>query len=138
VADFFPFPASKLPEEQYLDPLIASVKVMVQNSESASNVLPSRTPPAHINLTGFSDSWVGALQASHYRTVGIVKKISITVIAFSGIWLFWYLYSTGKMDALPLADSSQHGTRSGFSPSRDSPPQAAWRHRRQPEYTILG
>ena len=129
------FEASKLPEEQYLDPLIASVKTMVQNSAPASNVLPSRTPPAHTNLTGFSDSWFGAVQASHYRTLDIVKKLSITVIVLSVVWVFWYIYSAEKSDG-PSADDGQHAARPVFVPSPDPAPQAAVEASpSKPEYT---
>ena len=129
------FEASKLPEEQYLDPLIASVKTMVQNSAPASNVLPSRTPPAHTNLTGFSDSWFGAVQASHYRTLDIVKKLSITVIVLSVVWVFWYIYSAEKSDG-PSADDGQHPARPVFVPSPDPAPQAAVEASpSKPEYT---
>ena len=129
------FEASKLPEEQYLEPLTASAKVMVQNSALASNVLPSRTPPAHTNLTGFSDSWVGAVQASHYRTLDIVKKLSITVIVFSVGWVFWYFYSAGKSDEPPATDG-QHAARHVFVPSPDPAPQATVEASPpKPEYT---
>jgi hypothetical protein len=129
------FEASKLPEEQYLEPLTASAKVMVQNSALASNVLPSRTPPAHTNLTGFSDSWVGAVQASHYRTLDIVKKLSITVIVFSVGWVFWYFYSAGKSDGPPATDG-QHAARHVFVPSPDPAPQATVEASPpKPEYT---
>jgi hypothetical protein len=129
------FEASKLSEEPYLDPLIASVKTMVQNSATASNVLPSRTPPAHTNLTGFSDSWFGAVQASHYRTLDIVKKLSITVIVFSVVWVFWYIYSAGKSDG-PSADEGQHAARPVFVPSPDPAPQGAVEASpSKPEYT---
>ena len=129
------FEASKLPEEQYLEPLIASVKVMVQNSALASNVLPNRTPPAHTNLTGFSDSWVGAVQASHYRTLDIVKKLSITVIVFSVGWVFWYFYSAGKSDGPPATDG-QHAARHVLVRSPDPAPQATVEASPpKPEYT---
>src|ERR1700733_5208619 len=101
------FEAARVPEGQYLDPLLASVKDMLQNSASVINVLPSRTPRAQSNLTDFSDSWLGALQASHYRTLDFVKKFSIAVVVLSVGWVSWYLYSAGKSDE-PPTDNGQH------------------------------
>ena len=118
------FEASRLPDGQYLDALVATLKEMLQNSASVINVLPSRTPPVHSNLTDFSDSWLGGLQASHYRTLDFVKKLSIAVVVLSVGWVSWYLYSAGKSEE-PPADDGQHATRPVFVPSPDSPSQAA-------------
>jgi hypothetical protein len=128
------FEASKRPEEEYLEPLTASVKSMVQNSASVSNVLPRRAPPLQSNLTGFSDSWLGALQASHYRTLDIVKKLSITIVVLSVGWVCWYLYSAAKSDGLP-ADDGQRAARPVSVPSPDSAPQAVVEASPKPEYT---
>jgi hypothetical protein len=129
------FEASKQPEEEYLDPLIASVKSMVQNSAPASNVLPRRAPLPQSNLTGFSDSWLGALQASHYRTLDIVKKISITVVVLSVGWVCWYLYSAAKSDG-PPADEGQLASRPVSVPSPDSAsPVVVEASPPKPEYT---
>jgi hypothetical protein len=129
------FEASKLPEEQFLGPLVTSVKSMVQDNALASNALPGRPLPAHRNLTGFSDSWQGALQASHYRTLDIVKKVSVTVVILSAAWVFWYLYSSGKNDG-PPADDGQHATGPAFVPSLDPTPRAAAEASpSKPEYT---
>ena len=117
------FEASQLPEGQYLDPLIAKVKSMVQSSALASDVMLSHAASASSDSTGFSDSWLGALQASHYRTLDVVKKLSIAVVVLSVVWVFWYLSSGGKSDG-PLADDGQHATRPVFVPSPDSTPPA--------------
>jgi TIR domain len=136
LSDVRSFEASKLSEEQFLDALLTSVRSMVQNSAQASNALPGRALSAHSNLTGFSDSWQGSLQASHYRTLDIVKKVSVTVVVLSAAWVFWYLYTTGKSDG-PPADDGRHATGSALVPPPGSTPQAAAAEASpsKPEYT---
>jgi hypothetical protein len=118
------FDASKPPKEQYLDALIASITGIVQNRTAVGNALPSRNASASSNTTGFSDSWLGGLQASHYGLVKIVKLVSIGVILFSVVWLAWYLYSEPKSEDLP-AGNNQQATRAVPSASRESAPQPA-------------
>jgi hypothetical protein len=127
--------ASKEPVEQSLDTLVASVKDMLQNSKVVGNaLLPQKASPKS-NTAGFSDSWLGAFHASHYRTMEIVKRVSIAAILFSVIWLIWYVYSERKSEWFP-AEDHQHSTRSAPAAARDSPPQAAGAASpAKPEYT---
>ena len=127
--------ASKEPVEQSLDTLVASVKEMLQNSKVVGNaLLPQKASPKG-NTAGFSDSWLGAFHASHYRTMEIVKRVSIAAILFSVIWLIWYVYSERKTEWFP-AEDHQHSTRSAPAAARDSPPQAAGAASpAKPEYT---
>ena len=108
---------------------------MLRNSAPASNVLPARASSAHSNLTGFSDSWLGGLEASHYRTLDIVKKLSITIVLLSVGWVCWFLYSAAKSDGPPL-DDGQHTAMPSFVHTPASAPQAAAEASpSKPEYT---
>src|SRR3984893_5629596 len=118
------FDASKPTNERYLDALVASITGIVQNRAAVGNALPSHNASAGGNTTGFSDSWLGGLQASHYPMVKIVKRVSIAIILISVVWIFWYLYSEPKTEGLPAGDSQQ--VASSVPPaSRPSAPKTA-------------
>src|SRR3984893_2696455 len=77
------FDASKPTNERYLDALVASITGIVQNRAAVGNALPSHNESAGGNATVSSDSWLAGLQASHYRMVKMVKRVSIAIILIS-------------------------------------------------------
>jgi hypothetical protein len=76
------FDAFNSPEGQYLEALIASINDMVQGRTVARHAMPYHNSTAK-RTVGFPDSWLGALQASHYRSLEILNRMSIVVILFS-------------------------------------------------------
>jgi hypothetical protein len=129
------FDASNPPEGQYLEALVASVTGMINDRPVARAGIASSvgTPPR--GTFNFSDSWLGGFQASHYRTVEILKGVSIAVAFFSLMWVLWYAYSEWKGEGFPEGDNlraTNHGqaaaVNSSHRPAGDASPS-------QPGYT---
>src|ERR1700676_4130851 len=99
------FDASNPPEGQYLEALVASVTGIINDRPvgRAGIVSSGGAPPR--GTFNFSDSWLGGFQASHYRTVEILKTVSIAVVFFSLMWLLWYAYSEWKGEGSSEGDS---------------------------------
>jgi hypothetical protein len=116
--------ASKEPVEQSLDALVASVKEMLKKPKIFADALLSPGAAAEGNTAGLSDSRLGGFHASHYRTMEIVKRVSIVTILLSVVWLIWYVYSERKSEWFPPEDQ-QHPTRSAPAAARSSAPQGA-------------
>jgi hypothetical protein len=93
------FDAPSQPAEQHLEGLIESVNGMVQGRAVTRDGMPSHSSTESRRTLDFSDSWLGALQASHYRSLEILKRVSIAIILFSLMWLLWFLYSQWKEGA---------------------------------------
>jgi len=97
------FDAFDLPDGQNLEAFTANINGMVRGSTLRRDPLP---PPRAIKETGtFSDSWIGALQVSHYRTLEILKGVAIAaaLVAIGG--LLWFTATwQAKHDNLPRED----------------------------------
>jgi hypothetical protein len=105
------FDAFSLPAGQHLEAFTANINGMVRGSTVRRDPLPPRRA---IKATGtFSDSWIGALQVSHYRTLEILKRVAIAtaLVAIGG--LLWFAATwEAKHDILPGEDG-QPATFSG-------------------------
>jgi hypothetical protein len=99
------FDASNPPEGQYLEALVASVTGMINDRPVARAGIASSGGAPPSGTFNFSDSWLGGFQASHYRTVEILKTVSIAVVFFSLMWLLWYAYSEWKGEGSSEGDS---------------------------------
>ena len=108
------------PAEEQLDALTARIKGLL----SRSAVIPSQGAGKTTARLGFSNSWIGALQASHYKTLGILKWVAITTCFFAGFWLLWLAFRPAK-EQVSLAESRRQPTSQGPNVSpKSSPPPA--------------
>ena len=73
-----------------------------------------------------SNSWIGALQASHYQTLEILKRVAIGASLFAVVWLLWFV-GWQTRQGVSLAEGNLHSTYSGPSASLDSSPKATGR-----------
>jgi hypothetical protein len=133
------------PVEQHIGDLIQSVNGMVQGGTLARDAMPSyRASAGTREGLYYQDSWFGTLQASHYRSLGMLKGVSIVVFLFCAIGLLWYVYSQWEgerfsllgMKSRPAAspDSAHRAessstpaytfSRFGFTPSPSPAPSA--------------
>jgi hypothetical protein len=118
------FDASNPPEGQYLEALVASVTGIINDRPVArAGIFSSGGAPPR-GTFNFSDSWLGGFQASHYRTVEILKTVSIAVVFFSLMWLLWYAYSEWKGEGSSEGDS-RRTTHSSPATAVNSPHRPA-------------
>jgi hypothetical protein len=71
----------------------------------------------------FSNSWIGALRASHYRTLGIFKWVAIATSLSAVVWLLWFAFRQTK-EPVSMAESNLRSMYPGPSVSPKSSPQA--------------
>jgi hypothetical protein len=107
------------PSEKQLDALTARIKGLL----SGSTVIPSQGAGKTTGKLTFSNSWIGALQASHYRTLKILKWVAITTCFFAGFWLLWLAFRPAQ-EQLSLAEShlGPMSQGSNLSPKSSPPP----------------
>ena len=108
------------PTEEQLDALTARIKGLL----SGSTVIPPQGAGKTTAGLSFSHSWMGALQASHYRTLGILKWVAITTCFFAGFWLLWLAFRPAQERVLP-AESRLRPTSQGSNGSLKSAPSPA-------------
>ena len=108
------------PAEEQLDALTARIKGLL----SRSTVIPPQGAGKTTAGLSFSHSWIGALQASHYRTLGILKWVAITTCFFAGFWLLWLAFRPAQEQVLP-AESRLRPTSQGSNGSLKSAPSPA-------------
>jgi hypothetical protein len=117
-------PCFEVSAEQHLEALTTRINGMVRARAVTREAMPppnaTRTPTT-LNL---SNSWIGALRASHYRTLEILKRLAIAASLFAVVWLFWFVRRQTNHE-VPLAEGHLHSRYSGPSVSLDSLPQGA-------------
>src|SRR5580704_13140114 len=110
--------AFDLPAEKDLEALTATINEMVH-----APVVRRETTPAHAALktTGTLNfaNWIGALQASHYQTLEILKRIAIGASLFALVWLVWVVTWQPKEGASRAYDTLR-STYPGSGASRGS------------------
>jgi hypothetical protein len=122
------------PAEEHLEALTARIRERMPVSRgpgSERKKAPSLSP---------SESWLGALLASHYQTLGILKWVAITTFLCAIILFCWFvLHQTTEWTS--LAESHRQTTDRGFSLSPTPLPQVsgdALKSKQTPAYTRLG
>jgi hypothetical protein len=117
------FDASSPPAEQHLEALTASINGMMRNRTVTHDAIPPDGVIKTTTTLNSSNSWVGALQASHYRTLEILKRVAIAASLFAVVWLLWFAPWQTR-DGASLAEGIRHSTYSRPSAPPDSSPQA--------------
>jgi hypothetical protein len=110
------------PAEQDLEALTANINGMVHGRTVTGDAIPPHSAIKTTRTLNFSNSWIGALRASHYRTLGILKRVAIATSLFAVVWLLWFVPWQTK-DGVSLAAGNLHSMRSDRSGSLDSSPQ---------------
>jgi len=110
------------PAEQHLEALTARIKGLVDRTVTRDAVPPpsARQTTATLN---YPNSWIGALRASHYRTLGILKWVTIATSLFAVVLLLWFALRQTKEGVL-LAQGDLRSTYRGSSVSPKPSPQA--------------
>jgi TIR domain-containing protein len=117
-------PCFEVSAEQHLEALTTRINGMVRARAVTREVMPPHNATKTSTTLNFSNSWIGALRASHYRTLEILKGIAIAASLFAVVWLFWFVRRQTKHEA-PLAEGHLHSRYSGPSVSPDAMPQGA-------------
>jgi TIR domain len=86
------FDALGLPAEEHLDALAVNINGLVRGQTIAPEAIASPGVVRAKTGLNFSDSWLGALEASHYRTLTILKRGAIVASIFAVPLLFWFVY----------------------------------------------
>ena len=73
------FDASRPPAEQHLEAFAASVNGMMSGPAATGKSVPSLRPIDEAERLNFSDSWLGSLHASHYRTLELLKRGAVVI-----------------------------------------------------------
>ena len=104
--------------KQHLAALTAHIKSLVPDRTATSNALP-----LHGARGTTMNSWTGALEASHHRTLGILKWVTIAACVILVVWLLCFAPWHTK-EGMALVDSNLGSTSSRLGASPDSSPQA--------------
>ena len=112
------------PAEQHLEALIARIKGLVPDgavpgNAVTGNAVPLRRARQTTATLNYPNSWIGALRASHYRTLGILKWIAVATSLFAVVLLLWFALRQMKEGVLPV-QSSLRSTGSSVSPKSSS------------------
>jgi hypothetical protein len=95
------FDAFSPPAEQHLDALTTSVTDLL-----VARSVPQHATPLHNAILAkapsyLSDSWIGALRASHYQTLGILKRVAIAFSILAAVWMIWLIFWQAKPEVSP-------------------------------------
>jgi hypothetical protein len=129
------FDASNPPEEGHLDALTESINGLVRGRTDPRSATAPESKTKTRERFDFSDSWLGALRASHYQTLENLKRVGITVSIGAAVWLLWFALWQTKHGELP-ADGDRHGTEQSGIPPVASPGTVGNPSGSKPAYTF--
>ena len=95
------FDAFNSPPEQYLEELTGSIRGILRSPSSSREIKAPRTFEEVGKRSQYQDSWRGALRASHYGFLEVLKRIAIGSSLLAAIGLLWLLYSRMKLGQSP-------------------------------------
>jgi hypothetical protein len=111
--------------EQQLEAFSTAIQGMVQGRPGAREATSFHRVQGAAARPIFSESWIGALQASHYRTMEILNPVAIVGSAAGAIYLLWFLHQQNEREASlgegssPARQSSAHASLDLLPPSAD-------------------
>ena len=121
------FDAFPSPPEQHLEELAASINGIVQGQTITRDVkLPHLVPNEARKTLEYSDSWMGALRASHYGALNILKRIAIVAALLAAIAVLGFVYLQMKDGAfqqesgVPTVNSVPNASPKGTADSSAS------------------
>ena len=116
--------ASNPPTEEHLEELTTRVKGLIPNSAAAGKAVPPRNEGMKAASFSPAYSWYGALEASRYKTLGVLKWVAITAFLCAVVLFSWFvLRQTNEWAS--LAESRRHSMERGFSLAPTQLPQDA-------------
>jgi hypothetical protein len=92
--------------EQQLEAFSRAIHDLVQGRTKAREATTFQPAPPAAATPIFSESWIGALQASHYRTLEILKRVAIVASVGGVIYLFWFFQQQNEREMPPGKDNS--------------------------------
>jgi flagellin-like hook-associated protein FlgL len=116
--------ASNPPTEEQLEELTSRVKGLIPDSTAAGKTVPLQSVEVKAATFTPAYSWYGALEASHYQTLGILKWVAISVFLCAVVLFSWFVLRQTKEWA-SLAESRGHSVDRGFSLAPTPLPQGA-------------
>lgn len=117
------FDALSSPAEQDLEALTTAINGLVRRTTNNGAMHPHDLIKSTAPIN-FSNSWIGALQASHYRTLEILKRAAMAGSLIVVGCLLWFVFGQTKNGG-SLAEGHRHVLSAGPGASADSPPQAS-------------
>ena len=76
------------PTEEHLEALTARIKGLMAGSAGAGNATPPQSQKKKTASLSAANSWFGALRASRYRTLGILKWVAVTSCLCAAVLFF--------------------------------------------------
>jgi hypothetical protein len=95
------------PAEEHLEALTATISNLIGAKIVTKEAL---LPDGRVKITaplGFSDSWLGSLQASHYQTLGLLKRVGLAGAAIGVACLLWFAFWETKDQGSPAESHRQ-------------------------------
>jgi hypothetical protein len=80
------------PAEEHLEALTVTISNLIGGRIVTKETL---LPEGRAKITApleFSDSWLGSLQASHYQTLGLLKRVGFAGVAIGVFGLLWFIF----------------------------------------------
>ncbi len=107
------------PPEQHLEELAATINGIVHGPTITRDMqLPHSLSNETRKTLQYSESWVGALRASHYGALETLKRVTIAASLLAAVWLLWFVYSQMKEGAsLPEGDLRTMNSVRGTAPN---------------------
>ena len=112
--------AFSLPAEQHLEALTATINGMVHPPIVTRDAMPAHVALKTTGTLSFTNSWIGALLASHYQTLEILKRVAIGTSLFAVVWLVWVVTWQPK-HGVSRANGALRSIYPGSGASLDSP-----------------
>ena len=110
--------------EQQLEAFSRAIHDLVRGQTEAREATafhPAHKPAA---IPIFSESWIGALHASHYRTLEILKRVAIVASVGGVVYLFWFVHQQNERE-MSLGKSNSSAWQSSAGASLDLPRASA-------------
>jgi hypothetical protein len=117
------FDAFSPPAEQHLEAFTAIVNGLLRGPTATGEIFPPGRPNRETRTIRFSDSWIGALHASHYRTLEFLKRAAIaggTVVV--GL-LLWFAPWQTEQEEFSLGHGNRQAPLSDPGAASDLRPQ---------------
>ena len=115
------FNALNPPAEEQLEALTARIKGLMLRSEAAGNAILPQSARKKTATLSPANSWFGAWQASHYKTLGVLKGVAITTFLCVVVFFLWFAFRQTRKWA-SLAEHRRSTDRSFSLSPTPSPP----------------
>jgi hypothetical protein len=117
--------SARPPTEQDLKALAARIQGLLTPDAVSADPVPLETARQTKGTTSFPNSWLGGLQASHYRTLGVLKWAAMATALFAVVWFLWFtLWQTKERTSLAENEYPSIDHRSKVPPEPSPRPGA--------------